>query len=621
MRFILFLLFISCAVNIKETKYNIILKEKVIERVNEDGTSEREEYKLIKIFNKDKAPVSISVSYTPSYNEAFIDFVNVIRGFDTINIDLSNIKDIPKPADLGGTIFWGERYITIPLIELKDKDILEYKTKLIGGTWLGPTSDDIFTVKKYQTPYYGYFNYVELFGEYDVPIMEKEYNLIVPKSKDIRYGVFNNHIKVERKEKNDSVYYRFSLKNIKPIIYEPMMGSEYDVLGKIIVTNIPSWDKISKLEYELSAKNLEPTEYVRNFTDSLLKDVKEDSEKIKKLFYFVSDIRYLGLIEDEREGYTPHNPEVTLKKRSGVCKDKAALLVAMLKAAGFKAYYTITSVGSRIEDIPSDQTNHALVAIVKEDTIIYLDPTIGQGGRAFLPPSEWGQEVIIVKEEGDTLRKIPYFNIEENMESITIETEIKKDTAFSYFKGYYTGSFDQRMRRRFLSRNDSEIESEIISIVGVENSDILSYKIWKPDDYSDFFNINIQLKSENIINLRDINIYKPLSFSYYLPFFIRYGFAKKKRNYPIYLPVSGYSITETIIFGIDDTILSIPDSFFYEDSFIKLVITSDIEGRELKISREVMVKKEEIPQNYEKVFRKIKEFERRNEGCVLYRSY
>ncbi len=619
---LLFLFFISCAINKSETKCNVILKEKITERVNEDGTSEREEYNLIKILNREKAPNSIFVSYTPYYNEAFIDFVRVIRGFDTIHVDLSNIKDIPAPADLGGTIFWGERYLTIPIVGLKEHDILEYKTRLIGGTWLGPTSDSVKEVKKYQTPYSGYFNYVELFDEFETIIKEKEYNVIVPKSKDINYKIFNGDIEVKRKEKNDSVYYRFSVRNVKPVIYEPLMGSEYDNFKKVIVSNIPSWEEVSRLENELSGKNLDPNEYVKNFTDSLLKDIKEDSLKIKKLFYFVADIRYLGLIEDEREGYTPHNPEITLRKRSGVCKDKAALLVAMLRAAGFKAYYTITSVGSRIENIPSDQTNHAIVAIVNEDTIIYLDPTIGQCGKSLLPPSEWGQEVTIVKEEGDTLREIPYFNIEENMEKLSVETEIKNDTAISYFKGYYTGSFDQRMRRKFTGLKDNEIEDELINIIGVDNSEILSYKIWDSKNFDDFFSLNIQIKNHNIIKIKDINMYRPLSLDYSLPWFLNYGFKKEKRRYPVSLPVSGYSVSETIVFGSDDTILSFPEPFFYEDSFIRLSLSINIDGREMNILREIFIKKDEIPtKNYQNVSEKIKDFERRNEGWVLYRSY
>lgn len=614
------LLFISCVADIKKEHVNVILKQKIIERVNSDGTSERETYNLIKIGDKENAPNAITISYTPYFNEAFIDFVRVIRGFDTLTIDLSNIQDNPAPADLGGTIFWGERILTLPIIDLKENDKLEYKTILKGGTWLGPMSQES-TLKKYQVPYSGYFNYVELFEEFNTPIKEKEYDVIVPKEKDIKYQIFNGKIKVQRKEKGDTVHYNFKGENIKGAKYEPLMGSPYDNFRKLIVTNIPSWYEVSRIENELSGKNLEPNGYVKGFTDSLLKDVKDDSEKIKKLFYFVSDIRYLGLIEDEREGYTPHPPEITLRKRSGVCKDKAALLVAMLRAAGFKAYYTITSVGSRIENIPSDQTNHAIVAIVQEDTIIYLDPTIGQGGRSLLPPSEWGQEVIIVKEEGDTLREIPYFSIEENMEKISIETEINNDTAYTYFKGYYTGSFDQRMRRRFIGKSDDEIKDELLDIIGLKDCDLLSFKIQGTKDFTDFFNINVQYKNGNIIKIKNLKMFKPFSCGY-IPWFFEYGFSQKKRKSNLKLPVSGYFTQETILFGLEDSVISIPMDFFYEDSFVKLSLASNLEGRTLNIEKEIIVKRDDIPvSEYNEIYMKVKDFERRKEGWVLFISY
>jgi transglutaminase-like putative cysteine protease len=66
------------------------------------------------------------------------------------------------------------------------------------------------------------------------------------------------------------------------------------------------------------------------------------------LFYFVSDkIRYLGLVETDVEGYKPHKAEIVLKHMEGVCKDKAGLLVSLLRAAGFNAYYAITGAGIR----------------------------------------------------------------------------------------------------------------------------------------------------------------------------------------------------------------------------------------------------------------------------------
>lgn len=49
------------------------------------------------------------------------------------------------------------------------------------------------------------------------------------------------------------------------------------------------------------------------------------------------------------EGYTLHKGTMIFRDRSGVCKDKAGMLITMLRAAGFESYPAMTMAGSRID--------------------------------------------------------------------------------------------------------------------------------------------------------------------------------------------------------------------------------------------------------------------------------
>jgi transglutaminase-like putative cysteine protease len=49
--------------------------------------------------------------------------------------------------------------------------------------------------------------------------------------------------------------------------------------------------------------------------------------------------------------------------RCGVCKDKAGMLITLLRAAGFEAYPAMTMAGSRIDYIPADQFNHCVTVV------------------------------------------------------------------------------------------------------------------------------------------------------------------------------------------------------------------------------------------------------------------
>ncbi len=101
--------------------------------------------------------------------------------------------------------------------------------------------------------------------------------------------------------------------------------------------------------------------------DEIVRGAKDDWEKISRLTHWVAEeIRYSGISMGPGEGYTLHKGTMTFRDRCGVCKDKAGMLITMLRAAGFESYPAMTMAGSRIDRIPADQFNHS-VTLVKVD--------------------------------------------------------------------------------------------------------------------------------------------------------------------------------------------------------------------------------------------------------------
>ena len=64
-------------------------------------------------------------------------------------------------------------------------------------------------------------------------------------------------------------------------------------------------------------------------------------EQIQSLYRYASrDVRYVG-VELGRSAYEPHPPVETMRNKYGDCKDKAALLVVLLKAIDIPAHIAI----------------------------------------------------------------------------------------------------------------------------------------------------------------------------------------------------------------------------------------------------------------------------------------
>ncbi|MDI6850653.1 MAG: DUF3857 domain-containing protein [bacterium] len=525
----------------------IVELDSTYEAYYESGISERFEYRRIKVLG-DEIPEelrALEVTYTPYYNTADFEFVRIVRGRDTLYLDTEDVVDVLAPPDLGGTIFWGERKKVLEIKDLRKGDILESKVKKYGGNWLGPTGEE-----KYKTPYPGYFNQIVLFGE-TVPVKKKLYLLEEIAEKPIKFGIFNGKIKHRIITKDGKKIHMFYSKNIKPYKVESLSPSIYDFVPKLIVTNIPSWKEMSRIEFQRAEPNVTPDETIKKFADSLCSGIIDDDEKIRRLFYFVADeIRYLGLIESEMEGYEPHPAWLTLQKRSGVCKDKAALLVALLRAKGFKAYYATTAVGMRVENIPADQTNHAIVVLERGKDYEFLDPTIGAGGRDLLPASEGGQSVLVSRAEGDTLRTIPVSTPEKNKVSIYVYTTLLGDTVYFSYLMNFNGAFDQRLRRVAQSGR-RRVESFLHDILSGVYSGIVvidSIRFTDPKDYSEYFRIRVSgrvLKA--VINTPDFKLYRPVSskLASSFAYFLRHLNSKRELDLVISFPQS-YEVKEFV---------------------------------------------------------------------------
>jgi transglutaminase-like putative cysteine protease len=126
---------------------------------------------------------------------------------------------------------------------------------------------------------------------------------------------------------------------------EPDMPPVWTQVQHVRVSTVGSWQELSKWYWELCLPHLERT------NPAMTNKVAEIGRDVRAIFKFVSqEIRYMGLtLEDTSPGYAPHDVDITFNNRYGVCRDKAGLLTAMLRIAGFKAFPVLINVGAKMD--------------------------------------------------------------------------------------------------------------------------------------------------------------------------------------------------------------------------------------------------------------------------------
>lgn len=218
---------------------------------------------------------------------------------------------------------------------------------------------------------------------------------------------------------NDTLVHRWEVTNVPRMFAEPMMPPYENVLQRVLVSTTPEWQDVSKWYWELSKAHLDATSpEMKETVARLTAGARDDMEKVKALFYYVSQkIRYMGLTpEKDRPGYEPHDVCVTFGKKYGVCRDKAALLVAMLRTAGLKAYPVLVSVGSKQDPgVPDAWFNHAIAGVeLAKGAYVLMDPT-DEHARDLLPQYDCDQSYLVARPEGENLAVSPIKPASENL--------------------------------------------------------------------------------------------------------------------------------------------------------------------------------------------------------------
>lgn len=128
------------------------------------------------------------------------------------------------------------------------------------------------------------------------------------------------------------------------------------------------------------------------------------------------EVRYTG-VEFGEASLVPRAPAETLQRKYGDCKDKAALLIAMLRTAGIPAHLALLSTSEHDVDptLPGvGAFDHAIV-YAPGSPDIWIDATAEFARAGELPSSDQGRLALILRPETEGLLRTPEAPPEENL--------------------------------------------------------------------------------------------------------------------------------------------------------------------------------------------------------------
>jgi len=425
--------------------------------VEESGLSHTRHHTLCKIMTKDGIIErgAHRFNYDPASNFIRIESVRIFRKDKTVEVvDVSTARDLYAPAYM---IYWGARMklLGLPRLEIGDAvEIMTYKkgfeiAYLKEGSESGGQGEGDDEEERYIPPMKGHFYDVVVFAA-DHPILEKRYDLHVPAGKPVQFEVYNGTLYSSRRFDERKTHYAWWLTGIPAVKKEPRMAALSDIAPKVVLATVPSWEEKSRwfaaVHDTIFTDNVAIKKQVQRITAGL----SGDMEKVAALQHWAAqEIRYSGLSMGKGEGYTIHPGKMIFHERCGVCKDKAGMLITMMRTAGYEVYPALTMAGSRVEEIPADQFNHCVVAWRHDDgTYTMLDPTWVPYSNELFSSAEQEQNYVIGSPWGENLMITPYSPPENHILLVESRADIENDgDLHGTLKLSATNYMDQRMRR------------------------------------------------------------------------------------------------------------------------------------------------------------------------------
>ena len=340
-----------------------LLKYSSMEMLN-DGATIYKNISRFKIFNeRGYSFATKSIKYREGYDEVKILFANTIRPDGVIvPLELKEIKDYSPYSKYELYTDIKEKKFTMPAIE--PNCIVEYA----------------YEVRKIK-PLLPYDLYARFFMHAHIPMKEDVLEIILPKGKELNIAYFKTDLKPLIEEADGKIKYTFKNLNKTEIIPEPQMPemSDKEVFPQIRCWTLSNWNIISKWYSGLLKEQMQSDAELENFTKELIADKTTDKDKIRAIFYFVSQkVRYVA-VELGPHTHKPHLAYEVFKKRYGDCKDKTTLLLTMLKIAGIEGVPgLVPKVPEALdESVPTIRVFDHVIAIIPKmnGTYYWLDAT------------------------------------------------------------------------------------------------------------------------------------------------------------------------------------------------------------------------------------------------------
>src|SRR5579871_2393677 len=377
----------------------VVLLDRRVVRVHKNGLSRTFAQRVVEVLSERGAEDNkeFDVHYTPGSEEVDIRQARIYRrdahgALETLEATDRSDEDLSEPWY---GLYYDNRAEVVRFEGLRPGDVVEIQYLV----------DDVSSENQ-MADYFGDLQYIAE----TIPKRRWDYTLIAPVSRPIHANQPRlAHLERKTTREGDDTVYRFAAADIAKVDAEPAMPGTAEVAPYLHVSTYATWGEVGTWYWHLVEDQLAADDDIRRTARGLVTPEMSDEARVRAVYDFVvENTRYVGL-EFGIHGYKPYKVTQVLARRFGDCKDKASLMVALLREVGVESELVLvrTRRGGRLEPQPASLAifDHAIVYVPKLGR--YLDGTAEFAGLSELPTEDQGVMVLRVGPAGGVLTETP----------------------------------------------------------------------------------------------------------------------------------------------------------------------------------------------------------------------
>ena len=242
-------------------------------------------------------------------------------------------------------------------------------------------------------------------------------------------GVSGGQVEPLPEDAPGTMRYRFTFKQAQAYPYESGQANLSDFAPYLAVSTFANYADFAQA-YQVRAKPMAAvTPAIEKLAKELTANAKDERDKVRKLFNWVSqNIRYVAVYVGEG-GFVPHAAQSTLDNRYGDCKDHVTLLEALLEAVGIESTTALVNSGGAYQ-LPklavSTPFDHAITYLPSLD--LYLDSTSRFSPMGTLPHGDKGKPTLLTA--SGTIGQTPVNSWKSDYNRSRVQMRMRKDGSF-----------------------------------------------------------------------------------------------------------------------------------------------------------------------------------------------